>query len=473
VWTSTESSHTTKPRRTVSSGSPGATQYADFRGFLDYLEPRGKLVRVKKEVDTRFDIAAGIRKVSDTDGPALLYENVRGFPGWRVAAGVFATRKLLAHALEVPEEQMQAHYERLEQTWLPPVLVDSGPVQDVVWTGDEIDLTKLPICVHSEYDAGPYITIGIQYGEDPETGAGNLGIHRQLVLAKDKLTVWSPPDHHLGRLIMKAEDRGEGLPIVVIIGADPRIVIASQVKAPLGVDEMAIAGGMRGAPIEVVRCKTLPINAPAHAEVIIEGVTIPGERVTDGPFAEYTGCYSASKQAPTMRVTAITMRRDPIFHTCLTGLPVTENHVLIELPNMVRVSEDVRRVVPEVRAINVTPGGTYRHHVVVSIKKRHPDEARNVILALLSSGIGIKQVTVVDEDIDVYNPVDVEWALATRMQPDEDIIVVPRLTCSTLDPSVPTPRSTAGWGIDATRPPGDPKKFEKVRVPGVDQVDYV
>jgi UbiD family decarboxylase len=460
----------------ASSGKPAqapTSRYPDFRGFLEFLDSKGKLRRVQKEVDTRFDIAAGIRKVSDTDGPALLYENVRGFPGWRVAAGVFATRSLLALALEVPEDKLLQEYRTLEQKFLPTEQVSSGPVQEIVMKGDDVDLTKLPICVHSEHDKGQYITIGVQFAQDPETGIGNLGIHRMLVLGKNMLTVWSPPDHHLGRLIAKAEDRGQGLPVATIIGGDPRIVIASQVKAPLGVDEMEIAGGMRGRPIQMLKCVSIPISTPADCEVCIEGVTVPHERITDGPFAEYTGCYSESKQAPFMKVTAVTMRKNPIFHTCLTGMPVTENHVLIELPNITRIEDDVRRVVPEVRGINVTPGGTYRHHVVVAIKKRHRDEARNVILALLAQGIGLKQVTVVDEDIDVHNPVDVEWALATRMQPDEDIIIVPRLSCSTLDPSVPMARTTAGWGIDATRPPGDPRKFEKVQVPGVDQVDYV
>jgi len=449
------------------------TQYADFRGFLGYLEARGKLLRVRKEVDTRFDIAAGIRKVSDTGGPALLFENVRGYPGWRVAAALFATRELLALALEVPEAQMLSHYARLEKKFLPTRQVDSGPVQEVVLTGDEIDVTKLPIAVHSEYDKGPYVTIGVQFAEDPETGAGNLGIHRMLVLGKDRMTVWSPPDHHLGRLIAKAEDRGQGLPVATIIGADPRIIIASQVKAPLGVNEMEIAGGMKGEPIEMVRCKSIPISTPADAEICIEGVTVPGERIIDGPFAEYTGCYSESKQSPVLRVTAVTMRRDAIYHTCLTGFPVTENHVLIELPNITRIMEDVRRIVPEVRGVHLTPGGTFRNHVVVSIKKRHSEEARNVILALLSSAIGIKQVTVVDDDIDVASPLEVEWALSTRMQPDRDIVIVPRLACSTLDPSVPAPRTTAGWGIDATKPLRDNKGFEKVRVPGVEKIDYL
>ena len=159
-----------------------ATHYSSFRDFLTLLERSGKLVRVSKPVSTRFEIAAGIRKVSDSDGPALLYENIQECPGWRVAAGVFATRKLLALALGVPEAEMLQRYEQLEQTLIPPASVSSAPVQDVVQTGDAIDLSKLPIVVHSELDAGPYVTIGVQVAADPETGARNLSIHRMLLL---------------------------------------------------------------------------------------------------------------------------------------------------------------------------------------------------------------------------------------------------------------------------------------------------
>lgn len=451
-----------------------AQHYCDFRDFLRLLEENRRLVRVSREVDTRFEIAAGIRKVCDVDGPVLLYENIRNHPGWRVAGGVFASRKLLAMALGIDEGGMLDHYERVERTFIPPEHVtDSAAVQEIVQTGDDVDLHQLPIVVHSELDAGPYITIGVQTAVDPDTGIGNLSIHRMFLLGKKRLTVFTPPDHHIGRMILKAEERGHGLPVATIIGADPRIVIASQVKAPYGCDEMHIAGGMKGEPIQLVSCKTIPLMVPADAEVIIEGVTIPGERVNDGPIGDYTGCYSASKQAPVLEVTAITMRRNPIYHTCLTGFPPSENHILIDLPNLSRVRQDVKRVVPEVRDVHFTAGGSYRHHVVVSIRKRHEEEARNVILALLATGIGIKHVVVVDDDIDVHNPLDVEWALSTRMQPDRDIIIIPRLVCSTLDPSVPAARTSAGWGIDATRPMRDYEKFAKVRVPGMERIDYV
>jgi UbiD family decarboxylase len=447
--------------------------FEDLRGYLSYLEEQGQLLRVSDEVDAKFEIAAGIRKTSDVDGPALLFESVKGFPGWRVLGGLFATRKLVALGLGVPQEELLQRYLTLEEKRIAPEMVQSGPVKEVCWKGKEIDLYRLPMVTHSEKDVGPYITIGIQIGKDAETGGRNVSIHRMLLLGKDRLSLWAPPDHHLGRMILKAEEKGRGLEVATAIGVEPALVIGSQAKVPYGVDEFAVAGGLRGAPVKLVKCETINVEVPAAAEIVIEGVTIPGERVADGPYGEYPGTYSESKQAPVLKVTAITMRQNPIYQTALTGLPVTENHTLIEYANAAVVYREVKKIVPEVKAVHLTPGGTFRHHAVVSIKKRHEEEARNVILALLALGIGLKQVIVVDGDIDVYDPVDVEWALSTRMQPDRDVIIVPRIACSTLDPSVPKPRTTAGWGIDATMPIGENERFQKIKIPGVDKVKYL
>ncbi|MBI4526868.1 MAG: UbiD family decarboxylase [Deltaproteobacteria bacterium] len=447
--------------------------YEDLRSYLSFLEGQGQLLHVHQEVSPEFEIAAGIRKTSDIAGPALLFEKVRGYAGWRVLGGLFATRKLVALGLGIPEDQLLERYLTLEERRIEPELVQSGPVKEIRWTGNDIDLYRLPIVTHSEKDVGPYITIGIQIGKDPNTGVRNVSVHRMLLMGKDRLSLWAPPDHHLGRMILKAEDQGKGLEVATAIGVEPAIIVGSQAKVPMGVDEFYVAGGLRGAPVKLTRCETIDVEAPAFAEIIIEGVTVPNERIADGPYGEYPGTYSESKQAPVLKVTAITMRRDPIYQTALTGMPVTENHTLIEYANSAVIYREVKKIVPEVKAVYMTPGGTFRHHVVVSIKKRSQEEARNVILALLSLGLGLKQVIVVDDDIDVHNPVEVEWALSTRMQPDRDVIIIPRLACSTLDPSVPAPRVSAGWGIDATIPLAGREKFAKVIVPGVDRVNYI
>ena len=447
--------------------------FEDLRDYLSFLEKQGQLLNVEEEVDVKYEIAAGIRRTSDVEGPALLFNKVKGFPGWRVLGGLFATRKLVALGLGVPQEQLLQRYMTLEDKRIAPEMVKSGPVKEICWKGDEIDLFRLPMVTHSEKDCGPYITIGIQVGKDPGTGIRNVSIHRMLLMGKDRLSLWAPPDHHLGRMILKAEEKGRGLEVATAIGVEPAIIIGSQAKVPFGVDEFHVAGGLRGAPVKLVQCETIDVEVPAASEIVIEGITLPGERVADGPYGEYPGTYSESKQSPVLKVTSITMRQNPIYQTALTGLPVTENHTLIEYANAAVIYREAKKIVPEIKAIHVTPGGTFRHHVVVSIRKRHEEEARNLILALLSLGIGLKQVTVVDEDIDVYDPVDVEWALSTRMQPDRDIIIIPRIACSTLDPSVPKPRTTAGWGIDATMPIGEDERFRKIKVPGVEKVKYL
>jgi UbiD family decarboxylase len=447
--------------------------FEDLRAYLSFLEENKQLLRVAEEVDPKFEIAAGIRKTSDIEGPALLFEKIKGFPGWRVLGGLFATRKLIALGLGIPEEKLLERYLTLEERRVAPELVAGGPVKEICWKGKDVDLYRLPLVTHSEKDVGPYVTIGIQVGKDPETGIRNVSIHRMLLLGKDRLSLWAPADHHLGRLILKAEEKGRGLEVATAIGVEPSLIIGSQAKVPYGVDEYHVAGGLRDAPVKLVRCETIDVEVPAAAEIVIEGVTVPGERVADGPYGEYPGCYSEAKQAPVLKVTAITMRKNPIYQTALTGMPVTENHTLIEYANAAVIYREAKKIVPEVRQVYVTPGGTFRHHVVVSIKKRHDDEARNLILALLALGIGLKQVTVVDEDIDVRDPVEVEWALSTRMQPDRDVIIIPRIACSTLDPSVPKPRTTAGWGIDATVPVNDRARYEKVLVPGVEKIRYL
>ncbi len=447
--------------------------FEDLRGYLSHLEAQGQLLRVKEEVDPKYEIAAGIRKTSDIEGPALLFEKIKGYPGWRVLGGLFATRKLVALGLGVPQDQMLERYLTLEDKRIPPEIVSSGPVKEIKWTGGQVDLGKLPIATHASKDCGPYVTIGVQVGKDPDTHIRNLSIHRMLVLGKDKLSLWAPADHHLGRMILKAEEKKRGLEVATAIGVEPSLIIGSQAKVPYGIDEYHVAGGLRGAPVRLAKCESIDVEVPAAAEIVIEGVTVPGERVADGPYGEYPGCYSEAKQAPVLKVTAITMRQNPIYQTALTGMPVTENHTLIEYGNAAVVYREVKKIVPEARAVNMTPGGTFRHHVVVSIKKRAENEGRNVILALLSLGIGLKQVIVVDEDIDPFDPMQVEWAMATRFQADRDAIIVPRIACSTLDPSCPENRVTAGLGIDATAPMKERWRFEKVEIPGVDRVKYL
>lgn len=452
--------------------------YRNFREFLDYLEKNGKLLRVKKEVDTRFDIAAGIRKISDNNGPALLFQNVKGFPNWQVAGGVYATKSHIALALGLPQDAdnmaIIRRYLEFDQNTIKPKIVTTGPVKEVVLKGDDVDLGKFPIPVYCEKDVGPYLTAGVEIAKDPEGDWQNASIHRRLILGKDRTTMLATRYQHLGQMIFAAEKKGQGLGIATAVGADPEITLASQVKAPWGVNEIDIASAIRGEPIEMVKCETIDATVPAQAEIVIEGVTIPGEKAACGPFAEFPGNYitmmGVGVDTPVVKVTAISMRKDAIFQALLTGMPTTENHTLRQWPTAVAACRLLEGMV-DLQAFSLTPGGA-TYHAVVSIRKRHDTEPRNVILALISSRLLIRQVTVVDDDINVFDPNDVEWAVSTRLWPDRDIYVFPPVRKG-FGGLTAAQAITARWGLDATMPFGEKEWYGKASVPGVEEVDYV
>lgn len=442
--------------------------FKDLREFLDYLKERRDLFVVDREVPTEYEIAAFSRKTSDLDGPALLFTNVKGYE-MPVLGGLYGARRRIAQALGLNEDNLLQEYIKKEKQLLEPKLVADGPVKEVVWKGDDIDLFKLPIITNFEKDAGPYITGGIQIARDPVSGARNCSMHRMLLLDRNHLTVYAPMGRQLGIIISRYEDNDQPTEIATAIGVEPATAIASQCRPPLGTDEMYIAGGMRGEPVELVKCETIDVEVPATAEIVIEGRTIPHRRADDGPFGEYPGTYSWVRQAPVLEVTAITMRQKPIYQNVLTGMPMTENHWMMDLAATAIAYQEAYKICPDIKDIRMTPGGTSRHHLVVSIKKRHEYEPRNIITALLAANIGAKLVIVVDEDIDIYNPLEVEWAVNTRVQAERDVIILPTMYSPTLDPSAPAPRSSSKMGIDATAPLGKREEYARVYTPGQDE----
>ncbi|MBA7693994.1 Phenolic acid decarboxylase [subsurface metagenome] len=307
-----------------------------------------------------------------------------------------------------------------------------------------------------------------------------------MVLGKNRIAPRPVPSAHMSLIITAGEKMGQGVGVATVLGAPPELTIASQVIAPMGVDETEVAGAFRGEPLEVVRCETIDVEVPANAEIVIEGVTIPGERVDDGPFGEYPGNYislgnyhslSHRPFSPVyvVQVTAITMRKDPIFQALLTGMPTTENHLLKKWSLAATIYDIItRELVPrpdDIRGINLTLGGGSDSHAIISIRKRSESTARDIIYTVLSMRIVVGMVTVVDEDIDIYNPSDVEWAVATRVRPTRDIIILPMVPSK--NPLAP-PVHIHRWGIDATKPLGETRSlYDRAVPPGVDKVDYV
>jgi 4-hydroxy-3-polyprenylbenzoate decarboxylase/2,5-furandicarboxylate decarboxylase 1 len=440
--------------------------YTDLRDFMQRLESEGELVRVKRAVQTQFEIAAGIRKMSDTDGPALLFENPAGH-SMPVVAGLFSTRKRALLALEAddPRAANAAFLHGLRNP-IDPVIVDEARCQEVVLTGDDIDLDALPIPRYSELDGGDYITMALSISNDPDDGKRNASVYRIMRLDKTHLTVMSAAFQGLGTHIARAEALNQPLEIAIANGVHPVTLYASQAKVPPGFDELTIAGGILGRPLETVRCKTVDLEVPEETELVIEGRILPGVKAPEGPFGEFTGYYGPQEDNPVIEVTAITHRRAPVFLAGLTGVPTTDNHVLKVFAYESNMLDNLQRIFPEVTNVCFPDWGGVQYVAVVALKQRYKGQARHLILSALGDAARVKWVIVVDDDIDVYDTEAVNWAIATRSQPAEDIIVVPRIAGGPLDPSAPEKEVISVWGLDATR--GFERDFpEVVTVPGV------
>jgi 2,5-furandicarboxylate decarboxylase 1 len=439
--------------------------YSDMREFLAALDQAGELARIKRPVDTRYEIAAGIRHISDTRGPALWFENVKGH-SVPVVGGLFASRSKALLALEVDDPaEGNAKFHHGLRNPIEPELVDGGPSQEVVITGDDIDLYSLPFPVYSEKDGGAYITVALEISKDPVDHSVNASIYRMMRVGRNRLSVMSHVFQGLGTHIARAESRDEPLDVAIVNGCDPVLLYASQAKVPQGVNEITIAGGIRGAAVPVVKGVTVDLEVPATAEIVIEGRILPGERVSEGPFGEFTGYYGPAEPNPVMEVTAITHRRDPIFLGGMTGVPPTDNHILKSFAYESTLFERLRETFPEVTAVSFPEWGGVQYAAIIAIDQRYKGQARHVILTALGDSSRPKLVVVVDSDINVYNTDEVNWAIITRSQPAQDLIVVPRVAGGPLDPSAPEKELISVWGIDATRPVGGDFP-EVVKVPG-------
>jgi UbiD family decarboxylase len=449
------------------------TPAGDFRTFLAVLEAEGDLVRIGTPVDPHFGISAYVRRSCDVNGPAFIFGQVAGCPGWTVAGGTFGVLRRLLRAFEWDRVQAMEAYAAAVARPVRAVTVSSpAPQHAQRWEGDEVDLTKLPIPTHSGRDAGPYITAGVQVVRDPVTKIHHLGIHRMQVKGRRRLGFWGGNQRRITRALLQNEERGAPTEIAVVLGAPPAYMVAATARVPHHIDKTGIAGALLGRPMELYPCATVDLEVPA-AEIVLEGVLLAGVREEEGPFGEMTGCYSGTRAAPVMDVRAVVLRERPIFPDALTGMPMTEDQTLMWLPRVVAIRDDARRVHPEVVAANwsVEDGEIYR--AVVAIRKRVQTEPWNVISHVLGGNALVKTCVVVDEDIDVFDARQVAWAINTRVQPHRDVHVFPTMVGAPLDPSASLPNQSSKLGIDATIPLGEDRAhYEAIRVPGVNDVAW-
>ncbi len=443
----------------------------NFRQFLDRLRQAGELVDLHQPVDIRH-----IATLVDQAKTALFFHKVIGYDV-PVVSGIIRSRErammgMGAETYREIEDKLKAAIDRP----IPPKRVRTSPTQEITLTGDDVDLYRLPIPMSSIYDGGPMITAGVVIARDPELGM-NSGMYRFIVKEKNLTGIDIVTPNNMRMFAQRALERKEPLPISISLGTHPIEMAGSGYRAPLGVDEMAIAGGLRGEPVALAPCKTIDLPYIADAEIVLEGEILPvGWTWPEGRFGEFTRLMGGLHWNPLVRIKAITMRKDAIYYSL--HMP-WENTWIAAPTRYAAIRQALKTAGVQVKEINVTLGGCAFWHAVISIRKQ-PGEAKNALLAALSV-MDLKHVVVVDDDIDVFDPTDVEWAIATRVQGDREIRIVGNARAKPLDPSLPQGAGVvptgAKVGIDATIPEGIPREhYERITYAYADTAkidDYV
>jgi UbiD family decarboxylase len=427
----------------------------DLHEFLKVLEEEHELAKIRVEVDPKHELGA-ICKIHNErpNSPALLFEKVKGH-GIPVVGQLLATDRRVALALGLSQENVFDETVRRASKPLPTRLVSSGPCQELVFEGNDVDITKLPLCTNNPLDGGPYITAGHVLLKDPEYGK-NLSIYRMMLVSKNEVTIRFTPGHDGHDFIKNAEKRGDKkFEVAVCIGVPPSVYVASQFEPRIGVYELEIAGGLAGEPIDVVKCRTVDLEVPALAEIVLEGeLTIPAKTGNEGPFGEF--CGYTTQRVPgerIMTIKAITQRRNPIYHNIWLGKPPHEHLYVDALTYAVAAYQELKPAYPALKKAYAPPWGV-SIVLILQLEKRLMRQGivDNILAASLYTRSGKwKHVFVVDEDINIEDPNEVLWALTTRFQPATDMYVIPRGITSTLEPSATAEGVTSKLMLDLTK----------------------
>jgi len=448
---------------------------SDLGGFIAMLEAEHpeQVVRITKEVDPVFGVS-GILDRLERDGrfPLVIFENVKG-SDIPLVANMHADFERLRLGLGMAEcsvKEFVAEAAARQAKPIAPVVVESGPVQDIVITGDDIDVRELPVCTYHELDAGAFITAGLALMRDPDTGIDNVGIYRHQVHERNLLGIQVSETADANVIWKKYEQKGQPCPIAIIIGHHPAFFIGSLCFSSIDTNELALAGAMLQRPVELVPCKTIPLAVPADAEIVLECVTRPGERRSEAPFGEYPGTYGPERMNPVLEIKAITRRKKPLYQNAFVGH--ADNLLLSGVIRTPFIENTVKIACPTVKQVAIPRAGRFRFMCFIAIRNMIEGEAKQAAMAAFVADPFLKFVVVVDEDVDVDNDTDVLHAIATRVRGDRDIFMVPYAKGSPLDPASYDPAGGSHLvtkvGIDATRKSNYPAE---IRVPGADEID--
>ncbi|MBI2961342.1 MAG: UbiD family decarboxylase [Betaproteobacteria bacterium] len=433
----------------------------DLKAFVAKLDKARDLVRIKRPVSTKYEIAAIIDLVDKTTGQAVLFERVRGY-GTPVIGNLLSHRRRFALALGVAEDALRKEYSKRVKRRIKPKLVARGPLMETIVERDVNILKEVPVLTYRERDASPYFSSAVTVARDPVTGATGMGIYRIQVRGRNEVSLnfQNPP---LTDFLRTAEAMGKELEVAIVVGLDPLTFVASVFPVPPGTDRFDVAGGLHGKAVELVKCRTIGVLVPAGAEFVLEGRVKPGLRVHEGPFGESGGTYHEGRN-PVATITAIMHRKKPIYQALLSYSG--EDTTLLGLLLEVTLFESLRAEHPGI--ISVALDKFNRSNLIVRMRKKDNGEPRKVLKQVLTSAPIVKTAMVVDEDIDPDDPCALGFAMGTRFQPKRGTVVIDETRSSSLDPSAVSTKSgrvSSKLGIDATRPLAAPKeKFEMVRM---------
>ena len=456
--------------------------YRDLREFLSQLEQAGELKRVRAEVDPKLEMTEVCDRVLNAGGPALLFEKPKGH-AIPVLGNLFGTARRIALAMgaEVGSDPLEAlrdvgkllaflkepeppkGFRDVVARWVPiikqvmhmaPKEVSGAPCQEILWEGNEVDLSRLPIQTCWPGDAGPLITWGLTVTRGPRKARQNLGIYRQQVIARNKVIMrWLP--HRGGAIDFREHSEArpsEPFPVAVALGADPASILGAVTPVPDTLSEYQFAGLLRGSRTELARCLGSDLQVPAASEIVLEGVIIPGESALEGPFGDHTGYYNEKESFPVLTVERLTMRREPIYHSTYTGKPPDEPAVLGAALNEVFVPI-LQKQFPEIEDFYLPPEACSYRLAVVSIRKQYPGHAKRVMFGIWSAlrqFMYTKCIIVTDNDLNVRDWKEVVWALSTRMDAARDVLIVENTPIDYLDFASPVAGLGSKMGIDAT-----------------------
>jgi 2,5-furandicarboxylate decarboxylase 1 len=425
----------------------------DVRRFLaDYrAEHPEDVITIDRPVSDDQDATALIWNLADKgQHPMLHLRNVSGIDS-EVLCNIFASRERIARLLGSTAENLHEAYQARSNRPFTPEVLESGPITEEIISGDAVDLNTLPMLNHFDTDRAKYITSGIIIGEHPETGAGNLSYHRAMIHSKNSLATSLHSRGHLWRLMNMAKEKGKPMPVAMVIGGHPLFMIAASARLAFGEDERDVAGGLMGEPLQVVRTPKYGIRVPAHAEIVLEGVLDPEAHVEEGPFGEFTG-YSSDRSTNNLFTVETILRRRDAMLVSVAGGNSAEHLNLGRVPREAEVVEKLKARFPSITAVHYPSSGTH-FHAYIAMNQTREGEARQVMLGLLGWDQYLKNVVVVDADVDITKDSEVLWALATHFQPHKDVVIIEGLPGNALDPSASGIGTTSRMGLDATRGP--------------------